>query len=159
MVIFIILCAFSYNCNVFFSYKSIQVAEILQKCRARFTKQGKLTRERNSKTALMCVEISACDLLTKRKLKNTDTTSHLHIDQSNTPSTGQISVVANKQSWCLSGAGDLLTTQAQLLTCKWPKMNVKWAKNEGLQDVLIALVLCDSSYLRVPSRPLFSEAY
>ncbi len=51
---------------------------------ASFTKQGKLARERNSKTAPMSVEISAGDLLTKRKLKNTDATSHLHIDQRNT---------------------------------------------------------------------------
>ncbi len=51
--------------------------------RASFTKQGKLARERNSKRALMGVEISAGDLLTTRKLKNTDATSHLHIDQCN----------------------------------------------------------------------------
>ncbi len=41
---------------------------------ASFTKQGKLARERNSKTAPMGVDISAGDLLTMRKL-NTDTTS------------------------------------------------------------------------------------
>ncbi len=109
----------------FFSFfnQSIKVVEILQKFRARFTIQGKLTRERNSKTAPMGMEISAGDLLTKPKLKNTDTTSHLHIDQSNIPSAAQISVVANKQSWCSSGTDDLLTTQAQLVTCnneqKW----------------------------------------
>ncbi len=40
--------------------------------RARFTKQGKLALERNSKTAPMSVEISAGDLLTMSKLKNTD---------------------------------------------------------------------------------------
>ncbi len=39
---------------------------------ARFTKQGKLARERNSKKALMGVESSAVDLLTILKLKNTD---------------------------------------------------------------------------------------
>ncbi len=33
-------------------------------------------RERNSKTAPMAVEISAGDLQTTRKLKNTDATSH-----------------------------------------------------------------------------------
>ncbi len=33
-------------------------------------------RERNSKTAPMDVDISAGDLLTTRKLKNTDATSH-----------------------------------------------------------------------------------
>ncbi len=38
--------------------------------RASFTKQGKLARERNSKTAPMGVEMSAGDLLTTRKLKN-----------------------------------------------------------------------------------------
>ncbi len=38
--------------------------------RASFTKQDKLMRERNSKTAPMGVEISAGDLLTTRKLKN-----------------------------------------------------------------------------------------
>ncbi len=61
----------------------------------------------------MGVEISAGDLLTMRKLKNTDTTSHLHIDQLNILSAAQISIVANKQSRCSSGAGDLLTTQAK----------------------------------------------
>ncbi len=54
-------------------------------------------KERNSKTALMGVEISVGDLLTKRKLKNTDATSHLHIDQCNIPSAAQISIVANKE--------------------------------------------------------------
>ncbi len=38
----------------------------------------------------MCEEIYAGDLLTMRKLKNTDATSHLHIDQRNIPSTAQI---------------------------------------------------------------------
>ncbi len=38
----------------------------------------------------MGVNISAGDLLTTRKLKNTDATSHLHIDQRNTPSAEQI---------------------------------------------------------------------
>ncbi len=42
---------------------------------ASFTKQGKLAQERNSKTAQMCGDISAGDLLTTRKLKNTDATS------------------------------------------------------------------------------------
>ncbi len=37
-------------------------------------------------------EISAGDLLTMRKLKNTDATSHLHI-----PSAAQINAVANKE--------------------------------------------------------------
>ncbi len=36
-------------------------------------------------------------LLTTRKLKNTDSTSHLNIDQRNIPSTAQIGAVANKQ--------------------------------------------------------------
>ncbi len=63
--------------------------------RARFTKQCKLARERNSETSLMCLEISTGDLLTTCKLKNT---SHLHFDQ--------ISIIANKQSQCSSGAGD-----------------------------------------------------
>ncbi len=66
------------------------------KFRGSFTKQGKSERERNSKTAPMGVEISAGDLLTMRKLKNTDATSHLHIDQRNMPCAAQISVVANK---------------------------------------------------------------
>ncbi len=79
---------------------------------ARFTKQGKLAQERNSKTAPMCMEMSAADLLTTRKWKNTDTTSHLHINQRNIPSTAQISLVANKQSLSSSGASDLLTTLA-----------------------------------------------
>ncbi len=63
---------------------------------ARFTKQGKLAQERNSKTGPKGVEISVGDLLTTSKLKNTDATSHLHIDQCNIPSAAQISVVANK---------------------------------------------------------------
>ncbi len=61
----------------------------------------------------MGMEISAGDLMTMRKLKNTDATSHLHIDQHNMPSAALISVVKNKQSRCSSGLGDLLTTQAQ----------------------------------------------
>ncbi len=48
-----------------------------------FTKPGKYARERNSKTAPMGVEIFVGDLQTTHKLKNTDTTSHLHIDQRN----------------------------------------------------------------------------
>ncbi len=44
--------------------------------------------------AVMSVEISAGDLLTMCKLKNT---SHLHIDQRNIPSEAQIRAVANKE--------------------------------------------------------------
>ncbi len=51
----------------------------------------------------MGMEISAGDLMTMRKLKNTDATSHLHIDQHNMPSAALISVVKNKQSRCSSG--------------------------------------------------------
>ncbi len=40
-------------------------------------------------------EISSDDLLTMRKLKNTDTTSYLHIDQCNLPSESLIRVVAS----------------------------------------------------------------
>ncbi len=61
----------------------------------------------------MGMEISVGDLLTMCKLKKTDATSHLHIDQRNIPSATQLSVVENKQSQCSSGVGDLLTTQAQ----------------------------------------------
>ncbi len=61
----------------------------------------------------MDMEIYVGDLLTTCKLKNTDVTSHLHIDQCNLPSAAKISIVANNQSRCSSGAGDLLTTQAQ----------------------------------------------
>ncbi len=61
---------------------------------ASFTKQGKLAQERNSQKNL---EISAGDLRTMCKLKNTDATPNLHIDQRNIPSTAQISVVANKE--------------------------------------------------------------
>ncbi len=43
-------------------------------------------------------EISAGDLLTMRKLKNTAATSHLHIYQRNIPIAAQISVVANKEA-------------------------------------------------------------
>lgn len=73
--------------------------------RARFTKQGKLAP---FKTVPVGEEISVCDLLTMRKLKNTDATSHLHINILNIPSSVQISAVANKAE-----SGDLLTTQAQ----------------------------------------------
>ncbi len=45
----------------------------------------------------MGVNISAGDLLTMCKLKNTDATSHLHIDQRNLPSAAQISIVVNKE--------------------------------------------------------------
>ncbi len=45
----------------------------------------------------MSMDISAGDLLTMHKLKNTDATSHLHIDQRNIPSAAQISVVTNKE--------------------------------------------------------------
>ncbi len=48
--------------------------------RASFTKQGKLVRERKSKTAPMGGEIYAGDLLTMHKLKNTDATSYFHHD-------------------------------------------------------------------------------
>ncbi len=65
--------------------------------RASFTKQGKLARECNSKTAPMGGEIYAGDLLAMRKLNNTDATCHLHIDQHNISSAAQISVVANKE--------------------------------------------------------------
>ncbi len=96
--------------------------------RARFTKQGKLVRERNSKTALMCLELSVGDLLTTCKLKNTDATSHLHIDQ--------ISIVANKQSRCSSGAGDLLTTPVQnsYKTCFFGALN-NGANTSNLMNV------------------------
>ncbi len=42
-------------------------------------------------------EISVGDLLTIQKLKNTDATSYLHLDQCNIPSAAQISIVANKE--------------------------------------------------------------
>ncbi len=45
----------------------------------------------------MGMNISESDLVTMRKLKNTDT-FHLHIDQQNIPCAEQVSVVANKQS-------------------------------------------------------------
>ncbi len=63
-----------------------------------FNKQGKLERERNYKTVQMGGKSSAGDLLTTRKLKNTDASSHFHIDQRNIPSTAQISIVANKEA-------------------------------------------------------------
>ncbi len=44
----------------------------------------------------MDVDISAGDLPITCKLKNTDATSHLHIDQRNIPSSAQINVAANK---------------------------------------------------------------
>ncbi len=45
----------------------------------------------------MGVEISAGYLLTTCKLKDTDATFYLHIDQYNVPSAVQISIVANKE--------------------------------------------------------------
>ncbi len=95
--------------------------------RASFTKQGKLARERNSKTAPIGGEISAGDLLTMRKLKNTDAPSHLHIDQRNIPSAAQISIVANKE----------------IKKPQYIEKNRR-PKNETLLDVLIGLVSCNS---------------
>ncbi len=65
--------------------------------RASLTKHCKLAWERNYKTAPMEGDIFVGDLLTMCKLKNTDATSHLHIDQRNIPSAAQFSVVANKE--------------------------------------------------------------
>ncbi len=70
---------------------------IIMHYRASFTKQGKLARERNTKKAQMGGEISAGDLLKMHKLKNTDATSHLHINQRNITSAAQMSVVTNKE--------------------------------------------------------------
>lgn len=53
-----------------------------------------LNRAKSAVTAQIGVEISAGDLQTMHKLKNT--TSHLDNDQCNIPSATQISVVANK---------------------------------------------------------------
>ncbi len=44
----------------------------------------------------MGVDISVGDLQEMRKLKNTDATSHLYIDQRNIPSAAQISISINK---------------------------------------------------------------
>ncbi len=65
----------------FFFFIQCTVDKLALIRRARFTKQGKLARERNSKTVPMGMYISLCDLLTTLKLKKTDATSHLHIDQ------------------------------------------------------------------------------
>ncbi len=73
------------------------------------------------------MEISAGDLLTTCKLENTDATSHLHIDQCNIPSSVQISVVTNKE----------------IKKPQYIEKNQR-PKNEGLLEVLIELVLCDS---------------
>ncbi len=79
---------------------------------------GKLAQERNSKTVPMGMEMSVGDLLTTHKLKNTDATSHLHIDQRNIRSAAKI-------RWqCSSGVGDILTTQAQKFkTCFFCALN------------------------------------
>ncbi len=71
---------------------------------------------------LMGVEISGGDLLTTRKLKNTDATFHLHTDQHNIPNVAQIN---NKE-------------------IKKPQYVERRPKNEGFQEVLIDLVLRDS---------------
>ncbi len=97
--------------------------------RASFTKQGKLARERNSKTVLMGAEISAGDLLTTLKLKNTDATSRLHIDKRYIPSAAQIRAVANKKK--------------EIKKPQYVEKNRR-PKNEGLREVLIDLVLRDS---------------
>ncbi len=60
-------------------------------------------------------DISVGDLLTIQKLKNTDATSYLHLDQCNIPNAAQISIVANKEA---------------ALCWKEPD-----AKNEGLLEV------------------------
>ncbi len=62
-----------------------------------YIKQGKLAQERNSNKAEMGVDISVRDLLTMRKLKNTDVTSRLHIGQRNKASAAQICLIANKE--------------------------------------------------------------
>ncbi len=72
-------------------------------------------------------KISAGDLLTMRKLKNTDATSHLHIDQCNIPSVAQISIVANKE----------------IKKPQYVEKNRR-PKNDGLLEVLMELVLRDS---------------
>ncbi len=54
-----------------------------RRIRASFTKQSKLPREHNSEREPMGVEISAGDLLTTHKLKNTDATSHLQYISTN----------------------------------------------------------------------------
>ncbi len=69
------------------------------------------------------MEISAVDLLTMRKLKNTEAISHLHTDQRNIPSAVQISLVANKE-------------------IKKPQYVEKNRRPKN--EVLIDLVLCDS---------------
>ncbi len=58
---------------------------------ASFTKRGK------SYTAKMAVKISAGDLIAMCKIKNTDATSHLHVDHCNIPSAEQISAITNKE--------------------------------------------------------------
>ncbi len=63
---------FIYSVVQWISDLSVDCVCELATLRARFTKQGKLAREHNSKTALMGVEISAGNLLTTCKLKNTD---------------------------------------------------------------------------------------
>ncbi len=83
--------------------------------------------QRYSKSAAMGVEMSAGDLLIMHKLKNTEGTSNLHINQRNIPSAAQISVVVNKE-------------------IKKPQYFEKnrRLKNKRLQKVLMELVLCDS---------------
>ncbi len=83
--------------------------------------------QRYSKSAAMGVEMSAGDLLTMHKLKNTEGTSNLHINQCNIPSAAQISVVVNKE-------------------IKKPQYFEKnrRLKNKRLQKVLMELVLRDS---------------
>ncbi len=126
-------------------------------------------------------EISAGDLLTKHKLKNTDATSHLHIDWRNIPSAAQINVVANKEkinkeatvcwkdpeakklrfarSFDRAGIAWLLVEGSKSSFISWSKLNITWLGKRYVQ------IMCSSGIqnklIRVeknplPSRPLFS---
>ncbi len=92
---------------------------------ASFTKQSKLAQEHNSNKAQMGVEISAGDLLTMRKLKNTDVTSRLHIGQRNIASAAQIWLIANKEY------------RNKVATVRWKEPETKNCDRAGIAWLLV----------------------
>ncbi len=115
--------------------------------RVSFTKQGKLARFQSSMD----------DLLATCKLKNTDTTSNLHIDQRNIPSTGQFSIVTNKEAtvcykepeakkWRVArsfnrpGIVWLLDEASKSSFISWSKLKITWIGKQYIQ------IMCSSSF-------------
>ncbi len=90
-----------------------------------YIKQGKLAQERNSNKAEMGEDISVRDLLTMRKLKNTDVTSRLHIGQRNKASAAQICLIANKEY------------RNKVATVRWKEPETKNCDRAGIAWLLV----------------------